>query len=223
MDRRRIVLFDFDYTLADSSPGVIESVNWALGRLGLPTRSEAAIRRTIGLSLHATYAALAGDEAREADVDRFVGLFVHRADEVMADATSLLPGAAEAALALVGAGVTVGIVSTKFRRRIEAVLARESLREPFSAIIGGEDVSAHKPDPACLNAACAALGAFPAACLYVGDSAVDGEAATRAGMSFVGVLTGVTDKAALEAWDPLAVLPSVRQLPNWLEGQADGR
>ena len=34
------VIFDFDYTLADSSEGVIECANYALGRLGLPAASD---------------------------------------------------------------------------------------------------------------------------------------------------------------------------------------
>ena len=56
------VIFDFDYTLADSSEGVIECANYALGRLGLPAASDDAIRHTIGLSLPNTLTALAGDE-----------------------------------------------------------------------------------------------------------------------------------------------------------------
>ncbi len=41
MNARRIqtVIFDFDYTLADSSPGVIECVNYALTRLDLTAAS----------------------------------------------------------------------------------------------------------------------------------------------------------------------------------------
>jgi phosphoglycolate phosphatase len=223
MARYANVLFDFDYTLADSSPGIIESVNWAFASLGMADRSEAAIRRTIGLSLRDTFAALVDDErsATENDAALFVERFVGRADEVMADATSLLPGAREAVAALADTGATLAVVSTKFRRRIESVLAREELREPFSVIVGGEDVTAHKPDPACLFAACAALEASPSECVYVGDSVVDGQAADAAGMPFVGVLSGTTDEATLREWHALTVLSSVAPLPDWLEGEAD--
>jgi phosphoglycolate phosphatase-like HAD superfamily hydrolase len=30
------IVFDFDYTLADSSAGAVECINFALGRMGLP-------------------------------------------------------------------------------------------------------------------------------------------------------------------------------------------
>ncbi len=199
-------------------------MNWALTSLGIGKRSDAAIRRTIGLSLAETFAALTDSDSGAGDAAgaQFAELFIRRADEVMADATSLLPGAREAVDALADTGATLGVVSTKFRRRIEVVLTREALLAPFSVIIGGEDVPAHKPDPACLVAACAALGLPPPACLYVGDSAVDGQAASRSGNPFVGVLSGRTDEATLRAWDPLAVLPSVRELPDWLKGETHG-
>ena len=56
------VIFDFDYTLADSSVGIIDSANYALIRLGLPTATDDAIRRTIGMSLTSTLPALAGKD-----------------------------------------------------------------------------------------------------------------------------------------------------------------
>ena len=78
------VVFDFDYTLADSSEGVIECANYALGRLGLPEATDDAIRRTIGLSLPDMLTALAGDEYAGYG-DEFQRLFVECADVVLHD------------------------------------------------------------------------------------------------------------------------------------------
>ncbi len=47
----RAVLFDFDYTLGDSSEGIVLCVNRALESLGRPPAPPEAIRPTIGLSL----------------------------------------------------------------------------------------------------------------------------------------------------------------------------
>ena len=44
----RAVMFDFDFTLADSSEGVVICVNHALSRMGLPESPADAIARTIG-------------------------------------------------------------------------------------------------------------------------------------------------------------------------------
>ena len=47
----RTVIFDFDYTLADSSVGIIDCIQTAQLGMELPRSSEDAIRRTIGLSV----------------------------------------------------------------------------------------------------------------------------------------------------------------------------
>lgn len=190
--RYRAVAFDFDYTLADSSAGVIACVGYALAEMGLPPAGADDIRRTIGLSLPETFARLTGsDEAGRAG--EFVRLFVERADRVMVDLTTIYPGAAGLVGALRGRGLRVGIVSTKYRYRIEWTLDRAGLLPLFDVIVGGEDVANHKPDPEGLLVAVARLGATPETTLYVGDSAADARAAALAGVPFVWVRTGTTE------------------------------
>ena len=82
------VLFDFDYTLADSSQGAIECINFALDEMGLDRVSAEAACRTIGLSLHETFLTL-GDHHEPHRCEEFHRLFVQRAEEVMADLTVL--------------------------------------------------------------------------------------------------------------------------------------
>ncbi|HEY9503221.1 MAG TPA: HAD hydrolase-like protein, partial [Pyrinomonadaceae bacterium] len=53
--RFNTVLFDFDYTLADSSQGAIDCINFALAEMGLAPVSDEAACRTIGLSLNETF------------------------------------------------------------------------------------------------------------------------------------------------------------------------
>jgi phosphoglycolate phosphatase len=60
----------------------------------------------------------------------------------------------------------------------------------FAAVLGHSEAHPKKPDPAMLLAAAAALGAAPTRCVYVGDTAVDVEAALAAGMLPVGVSWG---------------------------------
>lgn len=59
------VIFDFDYTLGDSTEGIITSANYALEKMGCKSAEREAIRRTIGLSLQETYIALTGDKQTE--------------------------------------------------------------------------------------------------------------------------------------------------------------
>lgn len=190
-------IFDFDYTLADSSRAVVECANNGLRGLGLPEASPDAIRRTIGLSLPETLVRLAGEQQRPL-ADEFRRFWRQRSDQIMVDWTVLLPGAPEAVRELREKGFQTGIVSTKYRSRIEEVLRREKLSDAFEVIVGGEDVAAHKPDPEGLLRAIDELGAAPEETLYVGDSITDARTAERANVSFAAVLTGVTRREEFE-------------------------
>lgn len=205
------IIFDFDYTLADSSPGVIECINFALGNLGMPSAADATIRRTIGLSLPDTFMMLVGKKYIKY-LEAFTRLFVERADEVMVDNSVLLTNVPETVEALQRLDIQLGILSLKGRYRIQAILERERLLEPFKVIIGGEDVPEHKPSPKGLLTAIVEMNCHPQNALYVGDSVTDAETARRAGIAFVAVLSGVTPRTAFESYNAYAILEDVSGL-----------
>lgn len=208
-------MFDFDYTLADSSAAVVECCSGALAGMGLPAASPDDIRRTIGLSIPDTLAQLAGEEHRHREQE-FRAHWRRRSDVIMVEQTYLYDETHTAVAALRAEGVAAGIVSTKWRQRIVDVLERESLIDGFAVIVGGDDVAAHKPDPEGLLAAARTLGAAPAEVLYVGDSTTDAKAAARAGMRFVAVLSGVTEAPEFEEFEPLRVLAHVGEIGTCL-------
>ena len=108
------VIFDFDYTLADSSPGIIACVNHALAAMGLPLANEAAICRTIGQSLPTAFTTYT-EEAHWPRASEFQQHFVRRADEIMVDHTMLLPGVIDMLAQLKVQSRRLGIVTTKYR------------------------------------------------------------------------------------------------------------
>ena len=71
------VIFDFDYTLADSSDGVVECVNYALDALSFTPQPRDDIYRTIGLSLPHTFEALTG-VTNPVMQERFAHFFLDR-------------------------------------------------------------------------------------------------------------------------------------------------
>ena len=212
--RFRAIVFDFDYTLADSSRGVIACIEFALGELGLPAVSAEAAKRTIGLSLPDTFLELAGPQ-HAAQSDEFARLFVERANQVMSGLTVLFKSVPGVIDKLGSRGFSLGIVSTKFRYRIESVLRREGLLDAFAVIIGGEDVAKHKPDPTGLLTAVERLGSVPASTLYAGDSVTDAQTAERAGVPFVAVLSGVTPREAFRDYATCEIVESLYDLLEW--------
>lgn len=215
----RAVVFDFDYTLADSSPGVILCANQALRELGLPTARPEAIRATIGLSLEASLVALAGEPYAPLGA-AYRAAFIRKADQVMADNTTLLPGARETIEALADASVALAIVTNKLSHRVRAVLHREGLDGAFLSIVGAGDavgpdgVAVHKPEPAPLLLALGQLGTTTEKSVYVGDSVTDAETASRAGVRFVASLTGVTPPEAFELYPVWRTVPNVGEVPD---------
>ena len=207
----RAVLFDFDFTLADSSGGVVVCANHALARLGLPPASEDAIRKTIGLDLVTMLAVLAGEEWKPRG-EEFVRHFMRKADEVMVPSTSFLPGAGRVLETLCGAGYRLGVVSTKRRDRVVDALERDGLGVFVEVVVGADDVPRPKPAPDGLIRAAASLGIPISDCVFVGDSVVDAGAAQAAGMGFVAVLTGTTPEEAFAAYPTRAVLADVGEI-----------
>lgn len=212
----RAVIFDFDYTLGDSSTGIIECANYALHALGIPTATDDHICRTIGLSLWETYRELAGGAFAEEQGVEFIRLFVERADQVMVDQTRIYEPVPKVFRYLKENGYHLGIVSTKFRFRIDALLERDGLKKSVDLVIGGEDVMLPKPDPEGLNKALDVFEISLEECLYVGDSVIDAETARRAGTHFIPVLTGVTEAEAFDPFHPGVVMKSLSELPRIL-------
>lgn len=215
MLRPKSVVFDFDYTLADSSEGACECINFALSRMNLEMVSSTSANKTIGLSLARTFEELVS-ESYWHRVDEFSSLFVQRADEVMADMTSIFPSVPDVLEELAKNGLALGIVSTKFRYRIEAILQREGLADMFRVIVGGEDVPVQKPDPGGLILATRRLGHSNSETLYVGDSIVDAETAASVNIPFIAVLSGTTPAVAFDKFEVQCILENLLELPGML-------
>ena len=214
----KAIVFDFDLTLADSTKGVIECVNFALDGMDLTRADDERIKHTIGLSLRATFENLTGQERSE-NTDEFISRYVELADQVMVDLTVMYNCVPDTAAQLIETGFELGIVSTKFRYRIVDILEREGLSDRFGVIVGGEDVTEHKPHPEGLLTAVSRLRMQTGNVYYVGDSMVDALTAERAGIPFIAVLTGTTGENEFNELPNIAVIDDVSALPGLFDGR----
>jgi phosphoglycolate phosphatase len=216
----RAVLFDFDLTLADSTRGAVDCVNHALRNMGLSQADSGQIKKTVGLSLPRIFNALTG-VSESAKEEQFSRLFIQRADHVMVDQTVMFPQVPDVLDVLRSRGFRTAIVSTKFRHRIQSILARDGIDGSFDVIVGGEDVARHKPDPEGLHYALEALNVNAEHAVYVGDHPVDAEAAEHAGLRFVAVLSGGASPIDFDGRDRIAMLSSLTELPACLNDVLD--
>lgn len=213
----RAVLFDFDFTLGDSADAIVHCSRAAFVDMGLPPADPSAIRRTIGLTLQQSFRQLTGEEGSER-AEAYTRSYVAHADAVMTGMTTVYAPAASVLATMRARGVATAIVSTKYRYRIESILEHVGLAGAVDFIVGGEDVTRHKPDPEGLQRALAGLGVDGAHAVYVGDHPVDGHAAAGAGVRFVRVLTG--EDLGAGPWlgiQPLVTIADVGALPAVLD------
>ena len=215
----KAVIFDFDYTLGDSTDGIVSCVNYAMERLGLPPKNEAEIRRTVGLSLKDTFAALTGRSSGEADAARFAEYFHRQADLVMVASTGLYSGSREVLRDLKRAGCRTGIVTTKRRFRIAQILEKHGISDLVDLVVGAEDVKIEKPDPEGLLRAAGQLGLEKDGLLYVGDSLVDARTAENAGIAFAGVLTGTTAAEDFAPWPHVFIGKDIRDIYRYISSR----
>ena len=193
----KAIIFDFDYTLGDSTNGIAQSINFALERLGYTTRSMEDIKKTIGLSLKETYFKLTSSENTD-EAEQFAKLFKQKADAVMVANTELYPDVKEVLQNLKAKGYKTAIVTTKFHYRIEQILDKFDAGELIDFIVGAEDVKIEKPNPEGLLWTVQRLGLQQDEVLYVGDSLVDAKTAENAKVDFAAVLTGTTTRREFE-------------------------
>jgi beta-phosphoglucomutase len=101
----------------------------------------------------------------------------------------LLPGVEEWLMRLKSQGWRQAIASSATRRVIETVLAALGITSYFDLIVSAEDIERGKPDPQIFLVAASRLGVQPSRCVVVEDAPTGIEAARRAGISTLGVLT----------------------------------
>lgn len=190
-----LYLFDFDYTLVNSEKGILMCYRHVLDREGLTDITDDAICRTIGLTLAQGLSILTSSD----DADYIEGLrkeYVAFADTCMTENTRFYPQTLPLLKKIKADGAMAGIISTKFRYRIEDKFSREGEEKLIDIIIGMEDISEAKPSPEGILKAVDKLGVNKDRVLYTGDNKVDALAAQAAGVDFAAVTTG-TDKSAV--------------------------
>lgn len=218
------ILFDFDYTLGDSTVAITIGYQKGLAAMGWPAPTTEQVRPTIGMTLQNGYTHLTGDhdeERRNEFFDRFQNAVGQRAveqgDLTMIHESRLFPGTEELLRALKAAGVPAGIVSTKTGKIIRSIFEYRKLDDLLVLVVGGEDVKRPKPDPQGLLGAVERLGLTPEQVLFCGDTVIDARTAQAAGADFCAVLNGTTPAEAFEAYPCVHIAPDLADLKNWLE------
>lgn len=183
------VVFDMDGVLVDSYRAHYES--WcrlaeSQGRRISWQEFDATFGRTSREVIAALWPDVAADPRQVAAWDRCKEALFR---EILAVDFPAMPGAVRLVRQLWEAGIPVALGSSGPPENVAMVLERLGIRPLLAAVVTGAEVRRGKPDPEVFLLAALRLGIPPQRCVVVEDAPAGIEAAHRAGMLAIGVLS----------------------------------
>ncbi len=183
------VLFDLDGTLVDSAPDLLAATNRVLADEGEPSLTLAEFRPVVSKGARAMLA-LAFPRRDAAQREALVQSLLDHYASAIAVHSRPFDGIESLLERIERANLRWGVVTNKSEALAREVVHAMGWSERCSVLIGGDTLSAKKPDPAPLLHACEILAVAAARCVYVGDDERDIQAARAAGIAAVAALWG---------------------------------
>ena len=213
----KLLIFDWDGTLADSVGRIVTAMRVAAQRTGRPERDEASIRGIIGLGLPEAILTLYPDMAEP----EMVVFRQHYADVYIAmdeQPSPLFAGVADTLEAFRADGYRLAVATGKARRGLDRVLKVQGW-ERFFDVTRAADETASKPNPLMLNQILAHCDVPPSQALMVGDASFDLLMARNAGIDSVAVSYGAQPVERLLTFEPRLAIDKFPELRTWLGRQ----
>lgn len=208
----KLIIFDFDGTLADTRHNIVITMQATMEKLGLPVADEATCASTIGLPLRdgfvKIYPAMTDDMADKCR-DTYREIFAVNKKKLV---PLLFPGVKETLAYFHSAGVKMTIASSRTSVSLKEFAQEMGLDNYVDYIIGAEDVVNAKPNPEPVLKTIAALEEKVSRTFVVGDMPVDILMGKGAGTKTIGVTYGNATAAELKEADADFVIDDFRQL-----------
>ncbi len=210
----RAILWDWDNTLVDGWAAIGAGLNAAFAAFGLPAWTAEEVKARVRRSLRESFPEIFG-----AEWERARDIFYAEVRARHLGVLRPMPGARAALDAVAARGVPQGVISNKQGPLLRAEAAHLGWAKLFRALVGAGDAAADKPDPAPFRLVLAACGveAGPAV-WYVGDTALDMQAARAAGCTAVLLGDAAHDGGVANA-APDAAFADADALAAWLGGR----
>ena len=210
----KLIILDFDGTLADTQPLILDSMQSTIRELRLPARTAAECQAMIGLPLKECFMRLLPID--DATGDRCAEVYRRLFDEKNhSGVVTLFPHVMETLRKLHDRGLLLAICSSRGRPTLEGFVRTFRLEPYVSMVVSANDVQHGKPHPEPVQLILDGLAVAAADTLVVGDASYDIMMGRAAGCRTCGVTYGNQPAAELQAAgadilvDDFADLPSV--------------
>ena len=185
----KLIILDFDGTLADTRGLIVKTMQQTIASLGLESRTDDECASMIGLPLKQAFTDLIPmtDAMGDQCVDTYRRIFnENNAAYTIPTFSNVL----ETLRLLSQKGYTLTIASSRSHRSLMEFVVGMDLQEVLSYVLGAEDVSQAKPNPEPVLNTLEKFGCSPDEALVVGDTWYDIEMGRRAGVRTCGVTYG---------------------------------
>jgi HAD superfamily hydrolase (TIGR01509 family) len=205
------VIFDWDGTLADTRQVVVASFQKALREIHCKIGDE-FIEQLIGIGSAETFREiLRASKASfdEAVIKQLVEKKIRNEIEMSGD-VNLFQGSLQILQSLRGK-VKLGLASMNDRAVINHMLKTMDIERFFAAVVTADDVVNPKPNPEIFLTCAHKLENSPEKCVVFEDSTFGVEAAKKAKMRCIAVLTGVHSREMLKKSNPDLIVDSFKR------------
>lgn len=209
----RLVVFDWDGTLMDSTGTISLCIRKACEEAGLPDPGASIANYVIGLGLQDALRHAAPD-ASDKQVAQLVDRYRHYY-RMWGDDLVLFEGARAIIEDLEQAGYLLAVATGKTRLGLATAFDRTGIGRHFHTSRCADECNP-KPHPQMLHEIMDELGINPSETVMVGDTTHDINMAHAAGVFSVGVTTGAHPVDTLERARPHQLFESLTPLNNWL-------
>ena len=200
MSSVRMVILDFDGTLADTAAVIIRTMQATISELELPFRTDEQCAAMIGLRLVEIPSVLFPECSIEGDIyARTYRRLFHEFNSE--DAVRIYPNVVDTLKTLMSKGIILTIASSRSHASLSEYVENLGLSSLISYILGADDVDKGKPDPEPVNRTLKRFGISPEETIVVGDTSFDIQMGKNAGTRTCGVTYGNGSRESLSDAD----------------------
>jgi len=207
----KLAIFDFDGTLVDSTPGIVDVMNIVIDEYKFEPKMLDEWSLLVGVPLPKQMEIILPD--RDADfhlevANRYRAIYDTMAVEICPPFADMMPMLET----LQSEGVTITIATSKRRNLVEVVLDHHKITDMFKMVVGAQDVTNHKPHPESVHQTIQKLGIPIAETVVIGDSVFDLDMARNAGADAIGVTTGIHTREMLAKSEPRHIVGNLDEV-----------
>lgn len=192
----KLIILDFDGTLADTQPLILRSLQGTIAELGLPSRTDAECASIIGLPLKECFVKLL--DADDTLAERCCEVYRRLFDEYNHPGTvTLFPHVEETLHELHRRGIQLAICSSRARATLDRFVLTFGFEQLVQAVVSADDVQRGKPYPDPALRVLELIGCKAEEALMVGDASYDILMGRAAGCHTCGVTYGNQTAAQL--------------------------